>query len=212
MTELYYKVLGRGGVACHGGYGKWLPANRWMPEIKGIVPCARGYHLLAREQVILWLGPEIWTADGRGEHIEQSDKHVFGQARRLKRFRTWNARTQRLFACDCAERVLPIFEETHPGVGHPRECIMVARKFALGQATKKEMAEASSAAAAATASHYSSTSHGASAAGAAYYSSIAYAPVAATEAAYVAAASCSGSTAERVWQTERLFEYLEGTR
>ena len=52
----------------------------------------------------------------------------------------------RLFACDCAERVLPIFKAAYPSDKHPRECIDVARRFANGAATKEELSAARDAA------------------------------------------------------------------
>ncbi len=39
----------------------------------------------------------------------------------------WFDRERRLFACDCAERVLPIFERAHPGHSGPRRAIEHAR-------------------------------------------------------------------------------------
>ena len=45
----------------------------------------------------------------------------------------------RLFACDCAEHVLPIYEAQHPGVWQPRVAVKAAREFALGLISKEEM-------------------------------------------------------------------------
>ena len=47
----------------------------------------------------------------------------------------WDDRKRRLFACDCAERVLPIFESAQPGNKGPRMMIRTARDYALGVAT-----------------------------------------------------------------------------
>jgi hypothetical protein len=44
--------------------------------------------------------------------------------------RDWLAR---IFACDCAERALPIFERERPDDKRPREAIATARRFATGQ-------------------------------------------------------------------------------
>ena len=52
----------------------------------------------------------------------------------------------RLFACDCTERTLPIFEKKYPKDKRPRQAIEVARKFANGEATQKELAAAGDAA------------------------------------------------------------------
>ena len=55
-------------------------------------------------------------------------------------------RLARIFACDCAERVLPIFEKGWPDDIRPRQAIEDARRFAKGLATKDEMTAAFSAA------------------------------------------------------------------
>ena len=59
------------------------------------------------------------------------------------------AREQRLFACDCAERALPIFERANPDDHRPREAIEVARRYAMGTATIDDLHAAKQAAAAA---------------------------------------------------------------
>ena len=58
-------------------------------------------------------------------------------------------RVARLFACDCAEIVLPIFERACPQDQRPRQAIKVARRFAMGEATSEELAAAGAAARAA---------------------------------------------------------------
>ena len=52
----------------------------------------------------------------------------------------------RLFACDCAERVLPLYETNYPNDNRPRQAIETARRFANGQATLAELAAARDAA------------------------------------------------------------------
>src|SRR3989337_2754193 len=99
----YYKILGKNGFACNGGTGQWsLPHDgqpgEWMPEIKNIEPCRRGYHLCQPEDLIHWLNEEIYEAEGREKAIRQDDKTVFSEARVLRKIDTWNEKTQRLFA------------------------------------------------------------------------------------------------------------------
>ena len=55
----------------------------------------------------------------------------------------------RLFACDCAEQVLPIFEKDYPDDKRPRKAVETARLFAEGKATQEELAAAGAAARAA---------------------------------------------------------------
>lgn len=49
----------------------------------------------------------------------------------------------RHFACDCAEHVLHVYEEKYPGDARPRKAIEVARRYANGEATTRELNEAS---------------------------------------------------------------------
>jgi hypothetical protein len=164
----YYKVLNHDATSCHGGTVAWHKPKgkrpgKWMPKIEVLVPCRSGYHLCRPEDLVLWLGPAIYEAEGRGLVIPQDDKIVAQEARLLRRFDTWNERTARLFACDCAERVLHLTtdERSH-------EAVRVARRYAEGEATDEGLDAAS------------------------------------------AAARDSAWDAERAWQTERLFQYLNG--
>lgn len=56
----------------------------------------------------------------------------------------------RLLACHFAERVVYLFETAYPGDGRVRDCISVARRFAMGEATCRELAAAARSAEAAT--------------------------------------------------------------
>jgi len=143
---VYYKFLDPGGRP-RWGTGTWHLPNgerpgKWMPEITDLVPGQRGYHVATIDQLIDWLGPELFEVECRGEHIDHWDMHVFGQARLVRRIDAWNDRTARLFAADCAERALLVFEILCPGDPWPRHAIHVARAFADGQATRKDLAEA----------------------------------------------------------------------
>ena len=55
-------------------------------------------------------------------------------------------RLAREFACDCAAAVLAIYEKKYPNDFRPRTAIVVARKFARGEATREELAAARDAA------------------------------------------------------------------
>src|SRR5690606_30224161 len=152
-ATVYYTCLDPGGRSRLGD-GIWhLPdggrPGEWMPEITGLVPCQRGYHVATPGQLVDWLGPELFEVECRGEHVALGDQHVFGQARLVRRVDAWNDRTARLFAADCAARVLHLFEACCPGDMRPRRAIDVARAFANGQATVEDLAAARDAAKAA---------------------------------------------------------------
>lgn len=145
MTEKLFKVLGKDGISCHGGRGKWsLPHDgkpgEWMPPIEGkLVPCENGYHLCRESDLINWLNVTIFEAEYQGERIDCDDKIVVRVARLIHYLNTWNERTARLFACDCAEHVLHIFERDYLDDNRPRGAIKVARQFANGVATQEEL-------------------------------------------------------------------------
>ena len=102
-------------------------------------------------------------------------------------------RDKRLFAVDCTEHVLPLFEEKNPRDDRPRRSMEAARLVAKRRPTPTEIAESDSAAYAAA--------WDASNKGAAYAAS--YAAAASTTEAIDAAYA-----AERVWQWHWLIDYL----
>lgn len=192
---IFYKVTNLDGTPYHGGSGRWhLPKGskpgKWMPKITPVVACKSGYHLVTIDQLLNWLGPTIWIAEGKGEHLKQKDKHVFSEAR-LVQMTHWNKDSARLFAADCAERVLHIFEERYPTDSRPREAINAARMGITGEVA---------AAAAAYAYAYADADDAAAAAAAAY--------AAAAVAADAAYADAADAYAERHWQHQRLAHYL----
>ena len=147
----YYKVLNSKGECINGGKGKWyLPTKwkdgtwkpgKWMPVIDGeLIACRHGYHLCRPTDLIYWLNESIFEAEFTGECVEEGDKLVVRKARLVRKIENWNEKTARLFACDCAEHVLPIFEKQYPDDKRPRHAIETARKFALGTATQDELA------------------------------------------------------------------------
>ena len=98
-------------------------------------------------------------------------------------------RDARLFACDCAELVLPKFEARYPEDRRPRQAIEVARRFADGLATPEE-SQAAAAASAAAAYYAAAADYAAYAAAyAAYDAAYAAYYAAAYYAAYYAAAA-----------------------
>lgn len=189
-----YKVLSADGKSCHGGYAEWhLPTGKrpgkWMPPIDGeLEPCSNGYHVCRRGQLMEWLGEAIYECESRGERINAGDKIVVREVRLVKRIK-WDDRISRLFACDCAERALkyasPVDVETL------RESIAVARRYANWDVTVEELTAAEAAWDAAWDAAWAAARAARSAAG---------------------DAARAARSAERKWQTRRLFDYLEGRR
>ena len=146
-----YKVLDAGQSSYHGGSGKWV-RNRWRTVQGELEPCRNGIHYCRADQLVCWLGPTIWRfEDGSpDETVDHHDKMVTRKGRVVERLATWNEMTARLFAADCAEMVLPIFERRCPGDDRPRRAIEAARLFARGEidAAAEAAAEAAAGAAA----------------------------------------------------------------
>ena len=217
----YYKIL-RDGKSCNGGKAEWdLPVKNldstwepggWMPEIKGkLIACERGYHICKDEQVIKWLDDEIYEVEYKGEIFDHSDKCVAHQCRLIRKYDKWDERTQRLFACDCAEHVLHIFENHYPDDKRPRLVIESARLFV--KATQSAQAVRDAAQAAALAAVDAAALAAALAAGdAAWYAAGAAAWYAAGAAARDAARDAAWDAAwaaETKWQYAKLLEYIE---
>ena len=220
-----YKVLASDGTPCHGGSGKWfMPKGKrpgkWMPAIKDIQPCARGYHFVNLEQLPTWLGPTLYEVEVRGQVTHLADKSVAEQARLIRKVEIWNDKTLRLFAADCAEHVLGIYERVCPKDDRPRKAIQAARDFANGLIDRNAAHAAANAAYSAAEAAYSAAEAAYAAANAAYsaaeaahsaanaaYSAASYA---ASYAAYAAdySADAAYAAAEKEWQFKRLKHYL----
>jgi hypothetical protein len=147
----YYKVLNMDGTSCNGGIAQWnLPhgkrPGKWMPAVKDIALCERGYHICNTDQLVQWLGPAIYEVEYRGEIIESPYKCVAEQARLIRKFDTWTERSARLFACDCADEALKLVKEPDP---RSIEAVRVARLYAIGETSKENLAAAWAAARAA---------------------------------------------------------------
>jgi hypothetical protein len=196
-----------------------------MPKIGNPKCCVQGYHLVRSNSLVKWLGPAIWEAEGRGSVHHENDKSAFESARLLRQVETWTETTARLFACDCAQRVLHLYEERYPADDRPRRAIEVARLFCQGEVSPGELAAARDAAWGNAKPAWAAAWGARDAAGAAAWGNArpAWAAEAAARAAAWAAwdaardawavaeaARDAAWDAERIWQTARLFEYLRG--
>ena len=199
MTE-YYKLLNADGTSPLRGFPWPLPKDgepgEWLPPIEGdLIARKHGYHVVTLDQALAWRASAMYRVEIDGEIINAGNKHVCRRARLLDRVEGWNAKNLRLFAADCAENVLHIFEAKFPDDDRPRTVIQAARAFARGEIGLREMQRAADAAYAAT---YAADA-------AAYATDATHAAAHAADAAYAAT-----HAAERKWQTERLREYLFG--
>jgi hypothetical protein len=112
--------------------------NAVLQQLRAWEACTDGYEFSAKSGATtlaeLWAKLErpdwmLWLTDKAGVKLDETKL--------------------RLFACDCAEQSLPIFERDYPNDPRPRQAIEVARRYANGQATDEERAAARDAARAA---------------------------------------------------------------
>lgn len=232
----YYKILSVEGGSCHGGHIQWpLPTEEgpgdWMPRIDSPVMCERGYHLCRRKDLIDWLNETIYEAEimEGAETIIGGDKVVTSGPVRLTKRLPWDNHKARLLICDCVERAA--FSWDDPRVW---SAIKIARQFEAGSSTLQELLKTSE-----DIQYVVNTSLGIvprAIASAAYESTASPATKFVRHALWSAAIAVRESAwndsriqtdgdnsitlrvsmvaweAERSWQTDRLFEYLEGKR
>ena len=97
---------------------------------------AERHPLEAQASALYWMltleSPERWEKLQRqniGNWVEEATERL-------------PFRERELFAADCAERVLPIYERAYPGASCVREAIEVRRCYALGQTSKEAWEDA----------------------------------------------------------------------
>jgi len=145
MTEeRLWKVLGPERQSLVSGTRFKYPARAWTKHLDPaqLRECAHGYHYCQGTDVLEWL------AEGLLCEVKPCPKHepLRGDGKsmtcRLRIVHTYrlNARLLRLFACDCAERALRRVRRAGREPD-PRswEAVKVARRFADGKATAKQL-------------------------------------------------------------------------
>lgn len=201
---MLYKVTAEDGFSCHGGHGYWPLPNgapgEWVEVTGHIIPCENGLHLCREMDLCQWLGPVIWEAEHEGEIIEAGDKMLARRARLLRRCEGWREQTSRLFAADCAERVLHMNEDPCCAAA-VRSC----RRYAFGLVTEEHFFAAGDSGCTAS---WAASCAAACALACAAAGDAAGASWAATGDDAWYAAGDDAWYAERKWQTERLIEYL----
>jgi hypothetical protein len=197
-------------MPAHGGSGQWPEPGKWLAVKGKLIPCENGLHLCRPLDIAFWYTDDRHVLSAvdiaaRTQRIDQDNKVVVRKARLVgEPLSTWTPRTARLFACDCAEHVLPIYERRAGDATVLRTSIAVARRFAIGEATRDELAAAWDAAGAAA-----WAAAGDAAWDAARDAARAAAWAAAGDAAWDAAGAAARA-AERAWQTAQILWYLNG--
>ena len=141
----YYKSLTKDnqGPFSDFDFSPYLPKGKrpgkWLPKVEELIICHSGYHACKDADIIGSLNSKIYEVEIRGKIVEDGDKLTTQQIRFVQYCNNWNEKTARLFACDCAERVLYIYEDKYPKDNRPRFAIQVARLFARDKATPEEL-------------------------------------------------------------------------
>lgn len=160
------------------------------------------YPLEAMESVLyvffLWEDPSVWQEIER-ENIE---RWIMNGIHRLP-----SDKERRLFAADCAERVLHLFEQEYPNDLAPRQKIDATRLYAHGKISMAQLKEASDAALITVNIAYHAPSLSASNWSAHDAAAATYDP---SDAPYYAVRAAADKIEERRWQWARLQQYLRG--
>jgi Imm-5 like putative immunity protein len=206
---LYLKALCADRRGPYSG-SKWPEPGVWVHVDGDLVPCEHGLHVCRSDQIVDWLNEELWIveSDDSGT-LDAGDKTVVRRARLVRRLVAWDDRSARLFATDCAERVLHLFEGRYPDDGRPRRAIESGRAYARGEISDaaRDAARYAAEAAAEAAAWAAAGRH---ARAAARYTTEGAARAAAWNAAE-AAVRAAAWNAERVWQTRTLMALLDLT-
>ena len=118
--------------------GPSIPMGEWTATVEYPALCRSGWHACRWEDTLNHVAAELWVCDLDGLIVEGADKVVASRLRLVEQVPV-SDRVFRLWAADCAEQALPIFEAEHPGDDRPRKAIEAARLFAIGMITRKEL-------------------------------------------------------------------------
>lgn len=104
-----------------------------LARIREHHPCTTGWKVLCKH-----LGPD-WPENRPIPLISILESNGWREAVWVLRAVDGIDQQIRLFVCDCAEQMLPKFEQQYPNYQVPRQVIEVSRRFAKGEATIEEL-------------------------------------------------------------------------
>ena len=109
-----------------------LPGE-WMPRIE-----TGGEEYELRSEMGLEPGRVYFEAECRGDRL-RNGVILAREARLLRHCESWNSATAMLFACDCAEHILHIYDAEYSDGDRLRAILEIARRFARGEACESEL-------------------------------------------------------------------------
>ena len=180
-----------------------MPFALTYAELKALKPCEDDFVkvIAILGGAAAWGGRLITAADARAAGV--SMEHVIWVASRLALSNGEIERRLQHWSCDCAMRVLAIFEDSVPGDGRPRGAIEAGRRYADGLIGAAEWA-AARAAAEDAASDAAQAAAWDAAWGAAGWNTAAWG-------ARFGSTFIAAKAAEQHWQFGRLCEWLSDT-
>ncbi len=210
MNRLALKFLNADGRGEYSRFAWPLPRDgkpgKWVKAEGKLIPCRNGIHACTLGQAPNWLNVRAYIIELDGQVIDTGNKLVARRGRLVRYLDKWDDTNARLFAADCAERVL---KRRCPHDDRPRKAIEAARAYARGEITAAAAAAASASCRAASvinavayATAYAAEAHG---------NAVNVATCAAADAAADTTTTSDYTVAyaaERTWQGNRLAHYL----
>jgi hypothetical protein len=113
--------------------GTWTP-GKWLPKRKVLDMCAKGYHYTDTVHLIDWLDAQIFEVELAGEVLDSDNKSCCQSIRFVRKIETWDDKSARLFACWCVRQIWHLLEDERS-----KNAVIVAEKYANGEATQEEL-------------------------------------------------------------------------
>jgi hypothetical protein len=165
MTLPLYKWLHADGTTAIQRKSWPVAVGEWTPSVIPVL-CQSGWHAMYERDVLAHLpeeaGAQLWRVEVRGEVVEGDDKIAATSMRLDYQLGVTTETNLRLFACDVAQDALSLVEHPDP---RSLAAVEVARRYAVGAATDRELYAARSAAG--SAAEYAARSAAGSVAGSA---------------------------------------------
>ena len=143
----YYKVLDKNNCGPYSRFDftEYLPKDgkpgKWLPKRTKLQICAKGYHVTDAAHLIDWLDAQIFEVEVRGDKLDGDNKSSHQSIRFIRKIEEWNDKSARLFACWCVRQIWDSLIDERS-----KNALIVAEKYANGEATEDELAAARDAA------------------------------------------------------------------
>ena len=130
MDDLLFKWTREKGQSIYTDYVYPLPTKsrpgKWTPSVADLKLCQSGYHVVNAINILLFISVELYLVEVKGRVIVDTNKSTHESVRLTKKL-AWNKDVAVMFAADCAEHVLHLFESKYPNDSRPRLAIEAAR-------------------------------------------------------------------------------------